>query len=257
METEPGKPHWANAGDVIVLPYNDEHRMGGVDSAECVAIGELIDPPPWDSMPVIRHGGGGRTTRLVCGYLTCEDPLFDPRLRAFPPVFVVSPPEGAAREWVRTSIDFALQQARVRAGELTVPTGLPELLLVEIVKLHLASVPAAAQGWMHAIRDPELAPALAAIHESPERHWTVRDLAREAGVSESLLDERFRTVLGFAPIRYLTGWRMHVAEGLLLATDLGIAAVARRVGYDAEEAFSRAFKRTHGMPPSQWRTTRR
>ena len=257
IETEAGKPHWADAGDVIVLPYNDEHRMGGVDSASCVSIGDLIEPPPWHSMPVIRHGGGGRATRLVCGYLTCEDPLFDPRLRVFPPVFVVSPPEGTAREWVRTSIDFALQQAHVTADELVVPTGLPELLLVEIVKLHLASVPAAERGWIHAIRDPELAPALAAIHESPQRHWTVRDLAYEAGVSASLLDERFRTVLGLAPIRYLTGWRMHMAEELLLATDLGVASVARKVGYDAEEAFSRAFKRTHGASPSRWRTERR
>jgi AraC-like DNA-binding protein len=105
------------------------------------------------------------------------------------------------------------------------------------------------------LRDPVLAPALAAIHASPERKWNLLALAREASVSVSLLDERFRRVLGLAPIRYLTGWRMHVAEDLLRSSDLGVAAVARRVGYDSEEAFSRAFKRETGLAPSSWRLT--
>lgn len=257
IETEPGHPQWASAGDVIVLPYNDRHRMGGSSAADCVPIGDLIQRPPWERMPLVHHGGGGPRTTVVCGYLTCDDPIFDRRLGVFPSAFVVSPPEGPAREWVRTSIDFAMQQTtRLAADRFVVPTGLPELLLVEILKLHLADVPAAGRGWVGAIRDPVLAPALAAIHEAPGRRWTVTALAREAGVSDSLLDERFRAVLGLAPIRYLTGWRMHVADDLLRRTALGIGAVARRVGYESEEAFSRAFKRTHGVPPSRWRTTR-
>ena len=46
---------------------------------------------------------------------------------------------------------------------------------------------------------------------------------------------------------------MHLAEDLLTSTDLGVVAIARRVGYDAEEAFSRAFKRSSGASPGQWR----
>ncbi|MGH3357778.1 MAG: AraC family transcriptional regulator [Nocardioidaceae bacterium] len=254
IETEPGKPHWASAGDVIVLPYNAEHRMGGTDAAECVAVADLIDPPPWDRMPVIEYGGGGDRTTVVCGYLACDDPLFDPRMRVFPQVFVVSPPEGTAREWVRASVALAMQQTtQVAADRFIVPTRVPEVLLVEILTLHMASVPAADRGWVHAIRDPVIAPALAAIHASPEHRWTVTSLAKEAGVSDSLLDSRFRAVLGLAPIRYLAGWRMHVAGDLLVSTTLGVGAVARRVGFDSEEAFSRAFKRTHGKPPSRWR----
>jgi AraC-like DNA-binding protein len=81
----------------------------------------------------------------------------------------------------------------------------------------------------------------------------VTELAQTTRVSRSLLDGRFRQVLGSSPIRYLTEWRMHVAEGLLATTDLGVLGVARRVGYDAEEAFSRAFERAHGTAPSAWR----
>jgi AraC-like DNA-binding protein len=135
-------------------------------------------------------------------------------------------------------------------------TQVPELLLVEVLKLHLATAPAVDDGWVAAINDAVLAPALAAIHGTPGEKWTVEGLARLAGVSVSLLDERFRRVLGLAPIRYLTGWRMHVAEDLLRSTDLGVASVAHRVGYDSEEAFSRAFKREHGQAPSVWRVQR-
>ena len=73
-------------------------------------------------------------------------------------------------------------------------------------------------------------------------------------MSVSLLDERFRELLGMPPIRYLTSWRMHVAQDLLTGTDLGVAAIARKVGYESEEAFSRAFKRKFDVSPSIWRT---
>jgi AraC-like DNA-binding protein len=68
-----------------------------------------------------------------------------------------------------------------------------------------------------------------------------------------VLDDRFRQVLGRSPIRYLTEWRMHLATELLATTDLAVATIARRVGYESEEAFSRAFKRARGRSPSHWR----
>ncbi|MBI2243411.1 MAG: AraC family transcriptional regulator [Nocardioides sp.] len=250
-----GDRHWADAGDVVVLPYGDTHRMGGVESVEPVQVGTLVQPPPWTRMPAIEHGGGGDPTQVVCGYLASEDPLFDPRLSALPPVFVVSP-VGEAREFVRASIAYALQQtAQVADDRFEVPPRLPELLLVEVLRLHLANAPAAHHGWLGALHHPVLAPAMAAMHAAPAAHWSVAELARVAAVSESLLDERFRTVLGMPPIRYLAGWRMHLARDLLESSELGVAVIAHRVGYESEEAFSRAFKRAHGRSPRQWRQT--
>jgi AraC-like DNA-binding protein len=252
-----GEVHWASAGDVIVIPYGDQHCMGGVEESVSVPIETLIVAPPWGQLPIIRHGAGGGRTDLVCGYLYSEDPLFDPSIRAFPPVLVVRPPDGPARDWVRSSIDYALQQTGLSAqGRPELPPFLPELLLAEVLRLHLESAPSATTGWLSALRDPVLAPAMAAIHAQPERKWTVTVLAREAHVSPSLLDERFRVALGMAPIRYLTGWRMHLARELLKSTHSGVAGIAHKVGYDSEEAFSRAFKRAHGMAPMAWRRTK-
>jgi AraC-like DNA-binding protein len=135
-------------------------------------------------------------------------------------------------------------------------TRLPELVLIEVLRAHLATAPAVDAGWIAALHDPVLAPALSLLHGSPERRWTVAELASEVAVSRSLLDERFRQVLGRSPIRYLTEWRMHLAEELLATTEISVATLARRVGYDSEESFSRAFKRASGLSPSHWRAAR-
>ncbi len=251
ISVDDGPRHWASGGDVIVLPYGDQHRMGGRQDAEAVPISTFLPAPPWIQMPVLRHGRDGSRTDVVCGYLHTSDPLFDPAMRALPPVFVVHPTGPAAR-WVRANVDYALEQSS--AGALGMPTRLPELLLVEVLRLHLASAPAVDRGWAAALRDPVLAPALAAAHREPQRRWTVEALAHEALVSRSQLDTRFREVLGLSPIRYLAQWRMHVAQDLLATTDLAVLSIAHRVGYDSEEAFSRAFKRSRGSAPSTWRT---
>jgi AraC-like DNA-binding protein len=246
--------HWASAGDVIVLPYGDQHRMGGVGASDIVPISTFMAPPPWTTMPVLHHGQDGELTSVVCGYLHCDDVLFDASLRVFPPAFVVRPDEATAG-WVRASLDFAITQAGSSPlGPDAVSTRLPELLLTEVLRQHLATAPAVETGWLAALHDPVLRPALAALHASPDRKWTVAELAHVATASRSGLDDRFRQVLGRSPIRYLTEWRMHLAQDLLTSTDLAVAAVARRVGYDAEEAFSRAFKREHGESPGAWRS---
>ena len=241
-----GERHWADTGDVVVLPYGDQHSMGGTETVPCVSIATFMSPPPWTEFPVLEHGEGGPRTDVVCGYLHSSDPLFDPELQALPPLFVVRPDEAAA-QWVRASIDYSLQGA---GPDASVSPRLPELLLGEVLRIHFATAPAADHGLLAALRDPVLAPALAAPHRDPAAKWTVTELAGEAAVSRSLLDERFRKVLGRSPIRYLTDWRMHLADELLRSTDIGVFAIARRVGYDSEEAFSRAFKRAEGEPPS-------
>ena len=254
VSTPDGERTWASAGEVIVVPYGDVFTMGGAEAVEPVSIMSVVAPPPWTEMPVVRHGGGGPRTDIVCGCLYSEDPLFDPALKAFPPAFVVRPPVGPARSWFDASIEYALDESSTGGRIRT--TKLPELLLVEILRLHLANAPASGQGWFAAVRDPMLAPAMMAVHGAPERKWTVDDLAAEAAVSRSSLHDRFREVLGLSPMRYVNEWRMRVAQELLRTTEVTVAVIARRVGYDSEEAFSRAFKRTHGQSPSLWRAGR-
>jgi AraC-like DNA-binding protein len=247
-----GERVWAERGDVVVLPYGDTHEMGGQQDADVVDIRRVMTQPSVDDMPLVIHGGGGVETHVVCGYLQSDDPLFDPALQVFPPLFVVRP-TGAAADWVRASVEYATGQMARDGDRFAAPTTVPRLLLAEVLKLHLASAPAAGRGFVLALGDPVVAPAMALIHDEPGRKWTVAELAARQNVSVSLLDERFRAALGMPPIRYLTSWRMHLAQEMLRGTDLGVATIARRVGYDSEEAFSRAFKRKFDEPPSVWR----
>jgi AraC-like DNA-binding protein len=230
-----GERHWASRGDVIVLPYGDDYLMGGAQAAERVSILNLMSRPPWATMPVLLHGAGGDRTDIVCGHMYSEDPLFDPAMRAFPPVFVVRVPHGPAARWVASSINYALE---VTTESLPAPppsTRLPELLLTEVLRIHLATAPMAEHGWIAALHDRVLAPAMAALHAAPEKKWTLAEIARAAAVSRSVLDQRFREVLGRSPIRYLAEWRMHLADDLLRTTDLSVGAVSRRVGCAALE----------------------
>ena len=255
VSIDDGELHWADRGDVVVLPYGHQHRMGGTTETTCVSVMDLLAPPPWTELPVIRHGAGGERTDVICGYLDVDDPLFDPALGALPPIFVVRP-TGAAAAWVASSLAYVLEATEEGATDSQILTRLPTLLLSEVLRLHIASAPGADHGWLAALREPVLAPALAELHRAPERKWTVAELAATVNVSRSLLDERFRDVLGRSPIRYLTDWRLHIARDLLATTNVGVSAIARRVGYDSEEAFSRAFKRAYGAAPAHWRLTR-
>lgn len=251
----------AEPGDIVVVPYGDEHTIEGESRTQVVpftAFASEVGLPPWDDVPLIEIGGRGPLTEFVCGYLVSDDPLFDPAMRVFPSVFVVRLPN-EARRWVEASVEYAMAAGRPADPDAlgVAATRLPALVVTEVLRRHLATTPAADHGWLAALRDPVLAPALAALHADPGRHWSVGEIAAEASVSRSVLDERFRDRLGLSPIRYLSEWRMHLADELLATTDATIFSVARRVGYDAEEAFSRAFKRARGVAPSQWRAEHR
>jgi AraC-like DNA-binding protein len=150
-------------------------------------------------------------------------------------------------------LDLTVTEARrTRAGSDCVRLRLSELMFVELLRRHLdAQGPHA--GWLAGLRDAAVGRALARLHESPARPWTLLGLAREVGLSRSALAERFTHFVGRPPMQYLASWRMQLAARRLADGDAKVAAVALDVGYDSEAAFSRAFRRATGVPPAEWR----
>ena len=250
VRLESGEDAEAGAGEALMLPYGDRHVMGDPRDATPVPVGGLLPPPPWTNMPMMRHGGGsGRSTRILCGYLHCEDFLFHPLLRALPPLIHVRPTSAPAAEWLRASARYALAEAD-RGGP---GSRLPELLVVDCLRQYIAAQPEPRSGWLAALREPVLGRALALLHGAPAEPWTVTRLARRVGVSRSVLGARFVAALGAPPMHYLAQWRLQLAAHLLLGTDATLPEIAGRVGYESEAAFSRAFKRRLGLPPATWR----
>jgi AraC-like DNA-binding protein len=130
---------------------------------------------------------------------------------------------------------------------------LSELLFVEAVREYSSKLDESHAGWLKGLTDPHVGRALALIHGNPSFPWSAEELAKEVAQSRSAFVERFTTLVGMPPIRYLTLWRLQTAKLNLRETRKTIAQLANSVGYQSEEAFSRAFKREFGVPPAQWR----
>ncbi len=241
-------------GDVAVLPHAHRHLMGSVaEEVEPIPIAELLPPTPWNGVPTCRFDGGGARTEVVCGYLKCDDLLFNSFMRRLPAVFRVRAPDGPTADLFRACVNFAVdERAHARHGGAPLTARMPELLLTEALRLH-SEQDGSDDGWLAAIGDPVVSRALALLHAEPAGRWTVDELARRAATSRSVLDERFRRRLGQSPMRYLAEWRIQLAADMMRDSAIKLAAVAQQVGYGSEEAFSRAFQRHLGLAPAQWR----
>ena len=235
------------AGDLAILPSSHRHVMGSPEFAEPVQIKDLLPQSPWSDIPILRHGGDGELTEMVCGYFRCDELLFNSFLRSLPPVIKIRPVGTAA-----TLLEAALSRALEDGPGCGTAVRLPELLLVEALRLYSSEAPLST-GWLAATNDPVVSRALKLMHDDPIRDWTVDDLARGAATSRSVLGDRFKALLSQSPMRYLAEWRMQLAANLLRTTGLKLASIAERSGYGSEAAFSRAFHRHVGISPAQWR----
>lgn len=214
------------AGDVALVPHGTAHLLSG-------------DGP----------------ATLLCGVYTgaCGAPVLGPgvlpRLLAdLPPVVVVpaGPPRLAA---LLALLDE--ETAAPGPGSAEVVRRLVDVVLVEVLRAHGEG--GGCRGVVAALADPAVSRALTAVHADPARRWTVEALAAEAGLSRAALARRWRAALDEPPLAYVTRWRLALAGQLLTGTDLPLAGVAARVGYESEFAFARAFKRATGTAPGRWR----
>jgi AraC-like DNA-binding protein len=256
-------PIEVEAGEVVVFTRGDPHVVASDPGMRA----EPDAPNPIDDASVSRlpflldigARGGSPQAKIVCGFLACDAQPFNPLLENLPPVIKVGSMAGHAAagsdaRWLDQFIRLATaESAEKRAGGECVLARLSELMFVEVVRRYLETLPPEQTGWLAGLRDPGIGKALSLLHGNPARNWTIEDLARDVGLSRSLLAERFAELVGMPPIQYLAKWRMQLAAGLLSGGNANIATIAAEIGYGSEAAFSRAFKKLVGVPPSDWR----
>ncbi len=137
---------------------------------------------------------------LICGYFACETQLSQVFLSGLPRVFKVSIRGSVSGQWLENSIRHSVDDVDVtRPGEEAVVSKLSEGLFVETLREYIAHLPPDQIGWLAGARDPEVGKALALMHRSPARPWTIASLATEVGLSRSVLAERFRHYLNEPP----------------------------------------------------------
>jgi AraC-like DNA-binding protein len=254
-ETE--EPQRLDAGSVVVFPQGDAHVMSSEPGLRSeFDLDVLRKPRPTDLRPLLltRNSDGPETVRLICGFLGCDVLPFNPLITSLPRMMVVTDGYYANHGWLSNLIGAAIAETRDhRAAGPNVLARLSELIFIEAVRIHAEQLPAETENWLTGLVSPQIGRALSLIHADPARRWTLTLLARDSGVSRTILAERFRAMIGTPPMTYLTNWRMQVASGLLADDANTITAVAPQVGYESEAAFSRAFKRCTGLSPAQWR----
>jgi AraC-like DNA-binding protein len=252
-----GQPIPLEAGEVIVFTNCDPHVMSSSPGMRADPFApDALDAAVAGQLPfyVNYSGGGPASAKLVCGYLACDARPFNPLIENLPPVIKAGDPRDGDAGWLGQFIRFAvLESAQKRAGGESVLAKLSELMFIEVVRRHLETLPPAQAGWLAGLRDPFVGKALSQMHARPARSWTIEELAKEVGLSRSVLAERFAELVGTPPMHYLAKWRMQIASELLSAGNGNVAAIAAEIGYESEAAFSRAFKKMMGVPPSAWR----
>ncbi len=254
VEIATGERKTVSAGDILLMPFADAHKFWSGEIGEMASAADLVRPGPIKGMWNVNHGGGGRETRIVCGFLESSEFLFTPVFRTLPPLLVDRTQDDRVTALITSTVRqiLVLTDAAAPGAELMLGR-LMELLFVEVLRRYAASLPASAKGWFAALNDPIVARAMRVVHGDPARRWTADDLARAAGSSRTVLAERFNNVMGQAPIEYVTGWRMQLAAERMRNSRDSLSAIAADVGYESEAAFNRAFKRVTGVAPGRWR----
>jgi AraC-like DNA-binding protein len=260
MALDGAEPIACVAGDIVVLPYGDEHTLASDLTLQPVPMRALLEQAmaPGDGVHQIAAGGGSERSRIVCGFLHCDDLLFNPLCRGLPPLIHVraaDEPPGSLLAAMAASL--VREASAAEAGTSCLLSRLSELVFVAVLRRHMAMLAPGQVGWVAALADPIVGRALQLLHATPKAPWTVDTLARQVGASRSILADRFRRKVGQPPMQYLASWRLQLAADLLRDGSRGVAAVAAQVGYESEAAFNRAFKRHAGQPPAAWGAAQR
>lgn len=241
-------------GDIVIFPHGDPHMLGNGPVRDTANSERELERIVSRGLKLVRMGGGGEITKIICGYMSCEPRLSRLFLAGLPPVFKINIRSDASGQWLENSIRFSVADADAsRAGGEAVLAKLSEALFVETLRRYIAQLPSEQTGWLAGARDPEVGNALALMHRRPAHPWTIAGLACEAGISRSVLAERFRQYLGEPPMAYLTRWRLQLGAQMLNSTSYSVAQIAAEVGYESEPAFNRAFKREFNLPPARFR----
>ncbi|HEC08734.1 MAG TPA: AraC family transcriptional regulator [Acidimicrobiales bacterium] len=250
-----GETLLVTAGDLVLVPHGHGHRAWGAETAATPDVFTLPHEYYSDQYAVLRHGGGGSPTHIVCGGIRFDHPSARHLVGALPSIVHIEAARSTRADWMQATLELMAEETReVRPGSEAVVSRLCDIVVMQAIRTWIERDPAARSGWLGALRDDLIGTAIARVHADPAADWSVASLASSVAMSRSAFAARFTELVGEPVMHYVTRWRMNVAFDLLRSGEPTVAAVASQVGYDSEAAFSRAFKRVMGYTPRAART---
>jgi AraC-like DNA-binding protein len=258
LEVEGAEPRVLQAGEFALVPHGEGHKLASESGIPAAKLFDLPREFVSERYEVLRHGGGGAATSIVCGVVRFEHPAAHRLVKLLPKMISIEASNSPQMDWIQNTLRFMAAEAKeLLPGGETVITRLSDILVVQAIRSWIARDPAAQMGWLGALQDKQIGRALTLIHRDPARTWTVASLAAEVAMSRSALAARFTELVGEPVMHYVARWRMHLALTHLKEDDSRLGDLASRLGYQSEAAFSRAFKRFIGVSPGAVRIASR
>lgn len=245
-----GRPVRLVAGDVVLLAHGLGHRLCDALDAELPVV-DMFDAAAFDrDALVVHHGSGAESAHLIGAMFRYGRRPLPPIMHALPEVIRIPGDAGRVPEWLAQLSYFLMVEARhAQAGATLMVSRIIDLMVIRILRSWAELEPLHAR-WLGSPAGARIGHALGAIHADACRRWSVDELARRAGMSRSAFAAQFAEIAGEPPMRYIARWRLTVADELIRSGGISVGDAARRVGYDSEAGFSRAFKALFGHAPN-------
>ncbi|MGY6119561.1 AraC family transcriptional regulator [Paraburkholderia strydomiana] len=250
-------PVFVQEGDFVLLPHGHQHTLCSSLDVPAIPLSTLLREnnvhPRVNTPLTVRVSGNGPVSDIYTSIVGFRETRRNPFLSVLPPLIHIPSGDPAVPLWLKTTLtSFIEESMSCQPGWAMAASRLADVLFVHLLRAYLTNTAARDAGWLRAMTDTHLVKAMALIHRQPSRPWTVDDLATEAGMSRSRFSARFLELVGETPIAHLTAYRMYLAAGQLMHGKARLIEVAHNVGYTSEKAFTRAFRRWAGMPPTKY-----
>lgn len=245
-----------NTGDLIVIPNGAAHVLSDSPKSTPAPLEDVLQRAGFTGDGTLVYGGDPQPdadSKLICGHFAFAEGADHPLLRALPPYLLVTAELRARAPWLDELMRLITRQMFAESPGFTASViRLSEALFIEVVRA-CAEQDETLRKVIEALGDPRIGRALSLMHRGVERDWTLDGIAREVGMSRSRFAEQFQSLMGCAPMSYLSDLRLQKAMTLLTGTGEPVQRVAAQVGYQSPAAFSRAFSNRYGRSPSDIR----
>jgi AraC-like DNA-binding protein len=245
LEADGLDPVKLGEGDLVILAHGHGHVISNEPGMAAPGLDALIADHP--TRAHLEYGGDGARTRLLCGGLALGTPT---RLLAcLPPILQMD--SVSLGHWIDAVFALVRQEAdRAAPGAQAIFAKLADIFLSQALRAYLTGADQTGLLQLESGRDAQIEKAAELLSQQPARQWTLQVLAREVGLSRTLLAARFREATGDSPMRHLAKLRLGQAAGYLITANLSVEAIARRTGYASDASLS---KREFGVSPGSYR----
>lgn len=215
LEVAGDDPRQLQPGDFALVTRGEGHRLVSESGVPTPRVDTLTYDYASDRYAILRFGGGGAPTNLVCGTVRFGHPAAHSLVALLPPTIVVDGADGPASpeaEWMRSTLRLIAAEGRqLRPGGEAVITRLSDILVIQAIRAWISAEPDRSTGWLAGLQDPRIGTAMSLVHRDPAQPWSVASLARATAMSRSAFAARFTDLVGEPAMAYVTRWRMQMA----------------------------------------------